>query len=252
MPNSASIVVPTRSGQFALDMAHAAVIVVDMQNDFGSPGGMFERGGVDISGIRAVIPPTARVLTQTRQAGGRIIYLKAGVPVEARSALLDSMSDFLSGFPPYAAHINSTVGQQVSAPDGSDSCVMVRDTWNTAIVDELTPEPDDLVIYKPALSGFYDTDLHERLQALAITDLIFTGCTTSVCVESTLRDAVFRHYRCLLLQDCVAEPVGADLTRSNHDATLHIVDQVLGWVSDSTTLVTAVSGSRQLVDVNQP
>src|SRR6478609_8089346 len=126
MPNSASIVVPTRSGQFALDMTHTAVIVVDMQNDFGSPGGMFERGGVDISGIRAAITPTARVLTQTRQAGGRIIYLKAGIPVEARSALLDSMSDFLSGFPPYAAHINSTVGQQVSAPDGSESCVMVR------------------------------------------------------------------------------------------------------------------------------
>ena len=91
--------------------------------------------------------------------------------------------------------------------------------------------------------------LHERLQASAVTHLVFTGCTTSVCVESTLRDAVFRGYRCLLLEDCVAEPVGADLVRSNHDATVHVVDQVLGWVTDSTAFLAALAAWRDVVDV---
>ena len=76
---------------------------------------------------------------------------------------------------------------------------------------------------------------------MGVTSLVFTGCTTSVCVESTLRDAFFRDYRCLLLADCTAEPVGNGLPRSNHEATLLLVELAFGWVSDSTALVQALS-----------
>jgi ureidoacrylate peracid hydrolase len=111
--------------------------------------------------------------------------------------------------------------------------------WNSAIVDRLTPEPDDRVIVKPSFSGFFHTDLHDHLREAGVATLLFTGCTTSVCVESTLRDAVFRGYECILLDDCVAEPVGGTLDRTNHDATVHLVETVLGWVSDSTAVVDA-------------
>src|SRR3990172_4894814 len=60
------------------DPARTAVIVVDMQNDFGSKGGMFDRAGIDISGIQKAVGPTAKVLAAARKAGVKIIYLKMG------------------------------------------------------------------------------------------------------------------------------------------------------------------------------
>ena len=60
----------------AIDTARAAVIVVDMENDFGSKGGMFDRAGIDISMIQKVINPTSNVLAAARRAGIKIIILK--------------------------------------------------------------------------------------------------------------------------------------------------------------------------------
>ena len=62
----------------AIDPAKTAVIVVDMQNDFGSKGGMFDRAGIDISGIQRAVGPTARVLAAARHMGIKIVYLKMG------------------------------------------------------------------------------------------------------------------------------------------------------------------------------
>jgi ureidoacrylate peracid hydrolase len=63
-----------------------------------------------------------------------------------------------------------------------------------------------MIVSKNRYSGFYETDLDERLRDLGRRYLVFTACTTSVCVESTMRDAMFRDYYCLLLADCTAFP----------------------------------------------
>ena len=60
-----------------------------------------------------------------------------------------------------------------------------------------------------------------------------SGCTTSICVESTIRDAFFRDYHCVVLEDCTAEPMGASLSRSNRDATILLVERIFGSVSTS-------------------
>jgi ureidoacrylate peracid hydrolase len=132
------------------------------------------------------------------------------------------------------------VGQSVTAPDGSQSRVLIRDTWNSDILNELKPQADDTVIYKTRFSGFYKTDLDERLQAVQIKHLIITGCTTSICVESTVRDAMFRDYLCVLLADCMSEPIGNGLPRSNHEASLLSTEVLLGWVSDSSQFSAAL------------
>ena len=85
----------------------------------------------------------------------------------------------------------------MTAPDGRQSRILIRDTWNTDIVEELKPEPGDIVIYKTRYSGFYGTDLDAVLKTRGIKSLVITGVSTGVCVESTLRDAMFRDYRCL-------------------------------------------------------
>jgi ureidoacrylate peracid hydrolase len=69
-----------------------------------------------------------------------------------------------------------------------------------------------------------------------------TGVTTSVCVDSTVRDAMFRDYLCVLLKDCMSEPIGSDLPRTNHEASLLTAELLLGWVSDSDRFLEAVQG----------
>jgi ureidoacrylate peracid hydrolase len=88
-------------------------------------------------------------------------------------------------------------------------------------------------LYKHRFSGFYETELDAILKRMGAKYLIFTGCTTSVCVESTIRDAMFRDYLPVLLADCTGEPIGHDLARSNHEASLLTIQTLFGWVADS-------------------
>ena len=218
-----------------IDTAKTAVIVVDMQNDFGSKGGMFDRAGIDISGIQKVIDPTAKVLASARRAGVKIIYLKMGF----RPDLSDLGSP---DSPNRVLHLRFGVGQTMRAPDGRESRILIRDTWNTDILPELKPQADDVVIYKHRFSGFYQTDLDATLKKLGIKHLIITGCTTSVCVEATVRDAMYKDYSCVLLTDCMSQPtLGKSLPGSNHDASLVVLTEAgFGWVSSSDQFIKAL------------
>lgn len=213
-----------------------AVIVVDMQNDFGSKGGMFDLAGIDITGIQKVVAPTSRVLASARNAGIKVIYLKM--------AFRPDLSDLgAPGSVNRVRHLRMNVGKVVRAPDGKESRILIRDTWNSDILAELKPSEHDILVYKSRFSGFYETDLHATLTKLGIKHLIFTGCTTSICVESTVRDAMFRDYLPILLADCMSEPIGQKSARSNHEASLLSVEVLLGWVSSSDQFVTALGHS---------
>jgi ureidoacrylate peracid hydrolase len=213
-----------------IEPSKTAVIVVDMQNDFGSKGGMFDRAGLDISMIQATVRPTSKVLSAARNVGIPIVYLKMGFKPDL-SDLGDSES------PNRTRHLHFGVGQTISAPDGTQGRMLIRDTWNTDIMTELKPENGDIILYKNRFSGFFETELGEVLKRLGTKYLIVTGCTTSVCVESRVRDAMFRDYSCVLLEDCMGEPIGNDLPRSNHEASLLTMQMLFGWVSNSEEFV---------------
>jgi ureidoacrylate peracid hydrolase len=214
----------------AIDTAKTAVIVVDMQNDFGATGGMLDRAGIDLSPIHRAIAPTAQVLSAARKASISIVYLKMGF----RADLSDAGPP---DSPNRIKHLPLAVGESIRTPSGAESRILIRDTWNTDILEELTPQPGDIVLYKTRFSGFYKTDLDSVLQKLGVKYLIIMGCTTSVCVESTIRDAMFRDYCCVLLADCTGEPVGHQLARSNHEASLLVIERLFGWVSRSENLL---------------
>ena len=173
MRSTGQIVVDAKPEALSINPAQSAVIVVDMQNDFGSKSGMFALAGIDISAIRNAIAPTARVLAAARRAGIGIVYLKMAF----RPDLSDAGSP---DGPNRIKHRRLRVGEAIAAPDGTASRILIRDTWNTEIVPELAPEPDDIVLYKHRYSGFYETDLDSVLKRRSIKSLIFTGCTTSV------------------------------------------------------------------------
>jgi ureidoacrylate peracid hydrolase len=99
-----------------------------------------------------------------------------------------------------------------------------------------------VIVPKHRYSGFFETNLDGILRDRGIEYLVVTGCTTSVCVESTIRDAMFRDYHCLLLEDCTGEPIANNQPRSNHEASLLTIQLLFGWVSNSEQFVKALTG----------
>jgi ureidoacrylate peracid hydrolase len=211
-----------------LDLPRTAVLVIDMQNDFGSAGGMFDRAGIDITGIQQAVAPTRRVLDGARQAGLPIVHVRMAHP-----------PDLVNAGPTDSPHRRKHVPMQLG-----DGRVLVEGTWNTRILPELEPQAGEPVVTKHRYSGFFETELDDTLRSLGARFLIVTGCTTSICVESTVRDAMFRDYSCLVLEDCTAEPIGAGLSRSNHEASLLVIERLFGWVSNSETLLNALDRER--------
>ncbi|HET9419126.1 MAG TPA: cysteine hydrolase [Chthoniobacterales bacterium] len=233
-PKAGSVTLDAKPEPIAIDPARTAVIVVDMENDFAAKDGMFDRAGADISGAQKAIAPTAKALAAARQAGLKIVYLKMGYHADLSDL---GASDSVNR----TRHLKFGVGQTIRSPDGRESRILIRDTWDTDIVPELKPQPGDVVMYKTRFSGFYQTDLDATLKKFGIKYLIVTGVTTSICVESTVRDAMFRDYLCVLLSDCMSEPIGHDLPRTNHEASLLNTEVLLGWVSDSEGFIKALS-----------
>jgi ureidoacrylate peracid hydrolase len=228
------VTVDAKPEAVAFDPKQTAVLVVDMQNDFGAPGGMFDRAGIDIGGISAAATATQPVLRAARNAGIPVVYL--------RMAHAHDLSDVgPADGPHWLKHRPLRVGEEMVAPSGVAGRVLVNDTWNTEILDELAPEPGDHVVVKHRFSGFFETELYDVLRNLDAKYLLITGCTTSVCVESTVRDAMFRDYSCIVLEDCTAEPIGAGFDRTNHEASLTVIETLFGWVSNSEALMGALA-----------
>ena len=232
--NSDVAIIEAKPQPITIEIPKTVVIVVDMQNDFGSKGGMFDHAGLDISMIQATVQPISKVLVVARNTGIPIVYLKMGFkPDLSDLGAVDS--------PSRTRRLRFGVGQRISAPDGTEGRMLIRETWNTNIVRELEPESGEIVIYKNRFSGFFETELDDVLRRRGTRYLIVAGCTTSVCVESTVRDAMFRDYSCVLLEDCMGEPIGNNLPRSNHDASLLTMQTLFGWVSNSGEFLKAVA-----------
>lgn len=216
-----------------LDVARTAIVVVDMQNDFGSKGGMFDSAGIDITPIQAIVPRIVEVIAEARRAGMPIVFLRQ----QHRSDLGDAGGP---DAPHFIKHQRMKIGTVAPTRDGRPRQVLVRDTWNTDNIPELTPREGDIIVGKHRFSGFFETDLDQRLKTLGVKYLIFTGATTSICVESTVRDAMFRDYVCVVLSDGTAEPIAIDAPRSNHEASLLNIELLFGWVAETADLKLAL------------
>lgn len=233
-PSGRVVTLAAKPTPIDIDLSKTAVIVIDMQNDFCSKGGLLDRQGADISITQRAIAPTRVALSAARKGGVKVVYTKMGYQPD--------LSDVgPPGSPNWIDVHGAGIGSTVSAPNGTQSRILIRDMWTTDIIPELRPEPADTVLYKTRYSGFYRTELDQTLKGWGIRYLIFMGCTTSVCVESTIRDASFRDYSPVLLSDCTAEPEGYGLPRSNYEASLFLIEELFGWVSNSERFIHALA-----------
>jgi ureidoacrylate peracid hydrolase len=110
------------------------------------------------------------------------------------------------------------------------------------MLPELAPQANDVVLDNHRFSGFHKTDLDCTLTRLGIRSLIVTGCTTTICVESMVRDALFRDDTCVVLDDCTGEPIGYGRPRSHHDASLLVIQTLFGWVAHLEAFIKALEG----------
>jgi ureidoacrylate peracid hydrolase len=240
--------IAARPEAVSFNLDRTALMVIDMQHDFGSRGGMFDRAGLNVAPIESLIRPISQVLEAARNVGMFIIYTRQ----EHNADLSDAGNE---DAPHRIKHKRLKIGQSVAAPDGGESQILVRNTWNTAIVPELAPHLGDGIISKHRFSAFFETALDSMLRARGINTLMFTGATTSICVESTVRDATFRDYRCIVLRDCTTELIGADAPRSNHEASLLAIELLFGWTAESDAVIEALASplrSSQKKRIDEP
>ncbi|MBN2981147.1 cysteine hydrolase family protein [Cohnella algarum] len=207
---------------FEYEAGRAALLVIDMQNDFCAPGGFGERLGNDIAPARRIIPAIAGVLEAAREAGLLVIHTREG-----------HLPD-LSDCPPAKLERSRKQGAGIGDP-GPMGRILIRGERGHDIVAELAPAAGEPIVDKPGKGAFYATDLERMLREREIEHLILTGVTTHVCVHTTLREANDRGYRCLVLEDATAAFDPAD-----HEAALHMVRQqggIFGWTSSSAAFI---------------
>ena len=209
-----------------IDLERTAIVVVDMQNSFVSKGGMFDLAGFDISGSAPVIEVNRRLLAASRKAGVKVVYLMM--------AFKPDLSD--AGDPSSPAyHKELALRMMRDRPDLAGK-LLVDDTWDAAIVEELAPQPGERVFRKTRYDGFCRTGLDGDLRAANIRYLLFTGVATNVCVESTARHAFFNEFWPILVEDAMNNS-GPDF---NRQATLWNFEHTLGWVTRSEDVMAAL------------
>src|SRR5262249_10092192 len=215
----------TKPEAIEVNLAQAAVVVVDMQNSFASKGGMLDLLGVDISDAPRVIRSIQKILDEARASGILVVYVQMGYKAD--------LSD--SGGPNSPNwHKEGALRLMNCRPDLKGK-LLTEGSWDFAIVDELQPQAKDLVVLKTRYSGFAGTTLDSQLRTRGIRYLFLTGIATNVCVESTLRDAYFHDYWPILVSDGTAQAGPWAMQES----TVFNVENFFGWTMRAEDFVNA-------------
>jgi ureidoacrylate peracid hydrolase len=211
-----------------IDLGRLAFIVVDMQNAFATREGMFDLAGFDISGAAKTIRVNRRLLAAARKAGVHVIYLQMTYKPDLSDAGGPSS-------PNYHKELGLRMMRDRRELEGK---LLIENTWDWQIVDELKPQPGDHVMAKTRYSGFCRTGLEQYLRTKDIRYLLFTGIATNVCVESTARDAYFDEFWPILVEDAMNHS-GPEF---NRQATLWNFEHVFGWVTTSADVMRMLEG----------
>ena len=201
-----------------------ALVVIDMQRDFVEPGGFGASLGNDVSLLHTAIEPIANLLAVWRARGWPIVH--------TREAHLPDLSDC-----PPAKRLRGAPSLRIGDA-GAMGRLLVRGEPGTSIIPALAPQRGELAIDKPGKGMFWATGLHEMLQGLGVTHLVFTGVTTEVCVQTSMREANDRGYDCLLVE----EATDSYFPEFKAAALAMIAAQgaIVGWHTTSAALLTAL------------
>ena len=170
-----------------VDPSHTAVLVIDMQNDLVSPDGVGGRAGGNVSAQRAIIPALQQLLDAARKARARVVYVQ-----------LVTEQNYATMHPSWLYRYR--VMDWVKLPLDRR---LPEDGWGGEVVEEITPQPGDMVVKKHRESAFIGTELDRVLRSNGVRSVIVVGTATGGCVQSTVQDAQWLDYYAVVARDCV-------------------------------------------------
>lgn len=220
------VTLPSRPEPLTIAASQTALVVVDMQNAYASPGGYLDLAGFDISGARQASAQCARALAAARGAGLQVVHFQNGwdpAYVEA-------------GGPGSPNWYKSNALKTMRRRPELQGTLLAKGGWDYALVAGLEPTGNDIVIPKSRYSGFFNTAFDSALRSRGIRTLLFCGIATNVCVESTLRDGFFLEYFCVLLDDATHH-AGPDFVRQ---ASVFNIETFFGWTCTTDGLCRAL------------
>lgn len=199
---------------------HCAMLIIDMQKDFCTPGFGAERAGRDLSMAQAAIPHIARLLAGARAAGVTVVHV--GFATE----------------PNHGSDSGPWLAQRRRATFSAEDLCLTGST-GAEFVEELSPQAGELTVRKRRYSAFTGTDMDLLLRSRGVRSVICCGVSTNACVETTARAAFEHEYYVMVPPDACGS-----WDRDLHEATLKninhrfgltpAIDEILGiWASDS-------------------
>jgi nicotinamidase-related amidase len=219
------IVIEAEPSPQSIDLTRTALVIIDMQRDFLEPGGFGAALGNDVSRLQAAVGPCREALAAARSHGVLVIHTREG----HRPDLSDA---------PRLKVERGDPALRIGAP-GPMGRILVRGEPGHDFIPELYPEADEPVIDKPGKGAFCQTDLELLLRNRGIDTLLVCGVTTEVCVNTTVREANDRGFRCIVLADCCAS-----YFPEFHQAGLAMIKAqggIFGWVSSSPLLLKSLA-----------
>ncbi|HEX5187653.1 MAG TPA: isochorismatase family cysteine hydrolase [Nitrososphaeraceae archaeon] len=209
------------------NLVNFGLIVVDMQNGFVSKDGSYDKLGMNIENYQKVIPKIKELINFCREENIPIFYTEA---VREPSGI-----DLL-------IHVHNILPRtREERLQNKNIPICVRGTWDAQTIDEIKPSEEDHVIIKRRDSAFQDTELRMWLNTLKINTLIFCGIDTSICVETSLRDAFNIGYDVILVSDATASGIN-----KHYDTTIERVRDYYGIVTDLSNLQNMVKKLEQI------
>ena len=204
------------------------LIVVDMQNGFVAKNGSYDKLGMNTPAYREVIPKVRELIDLCKSLDIPVFYTES---VREASGI-DLLTKIHTLLP-------KSREERLKIP------ICVRGTWDAQTIDELRPREDegDHVIIKRRDSAFQDTELRVWLQSEGINVLVFCGVDTSICVETSIRDAFNLGYDIILISDATASGI-----RTHYETTLARVRDYYGLAMNFqrfTKMITNLNAARQ-------
>jgi ureidoacrylate peracid hydrolase len=197
-----------------------ALIVIDVQNGFVSKGGSYDLLGMEVAHYKEVIPKIRDLIIMCRKARIPVFYTQA----VRESSGIDLLTKTHKILP------KSREERIMKKP------ICISGTWDADIVEDIKPMEGDHVVIKRRDSAFHDTEIGVWLRSIGVDTLIFCGIDTSICVETSLRDAFNLGYDTILVSDTTASS-----NRKHYESTIENVRDYYGIVIELRELDQYVS-----------
>jgi len=204
-------VAPLGSLREKIDPHHAALIVIDMQNDFCAHGGLVDKGGRDVSAVQDMARHLPALIESARKAGALVVFVRSVYTTDDNRYLSDVWLEQA------ARKQGGGYTQTPVCCDGS---------WEGDYYGDVRPLPGDIVVTKHRYNAFHKTDLDTILRANGVRTIVITGVSTNVCVESTVREGFMNDYYVVLVRDGTAA-----YSNEEHEMTVRNIDRFFGEVS---------------------